>query len=60
MSSYLNRFYVITKNFLYLIENNVRFEELMYTDSGSPFKFLIRYNNFCYTNQFAVRLLLGF
>ena len=26
--------------------NNVRFEEHMYTDNGSSFKFQIRYNNF--------------
>ena len=35
---------VITKKFLQLIINNVRFEELMNTDSGSPYKFLIGYN----------------
>ncbi len=27
-----------------MTKNNVRFEELMYTDSGSSFKFKIRYN----------------
>ena len=35
---------VITRKLLYPTINNVRFEELIYTDSGSTFNFKIIYN----------------
>ena len=47
-----NYFYVLTSFLCYLTKYNVRFEEQMYTDSGSSFTFLIRYNEFLITHTY--------